>query len=148
MEKRTNSPYPRRDRPLLAVVGVILVVSAVLFTRNDREHEWRYYQYAFRQAVAEKFGPDKARTVPSGLQQTVGETGWQLSHGERSRLYIARALLQGADLVILDESFAALDPETLGRAVECVLRRARTVLVAPQCRFCLGRRTVKTLIAH
>ena len=24
----------------------------------------------------------------------VGETGWQLSHGEQSRLYIARALLQ------------------------------------------------------
>jgi hypothetical protein len=35
------------------------------------------------------------------LQQEVGETGWQLSHGEKSRLYIARALLQGADLIIL-----------------------------------------------
>ena len=32
----------------------------------------------------------------------VGETGWQLSHGERSRLFLARALLQGADLTILD----------------------------------------------
>ena len=45
--------------------------------------------------------------MPAGLQQMVGESGWQLSHGERSRLYIARALLQGADLMILDESFAA-----------------------------------------
>ncbi len=61
--------------------------------------------------------------------QTVGETGWQLSHGKRSRLYIARALLQGGDLVLLDESFAALDPETLRRAMECVLSRARTLLV-------------------
>ncbi len=69
MEQRTNSPYPRRDRPVLAVVGLLLVVSTVLFTRNDREHEWRYYQYAFKQAVADKFGPDKARTVPSGLEQ-------------------------------------------------------------------------------
>ena len=31
--------------------------------------------------------------MPAGLNQMVGETGWQLSHGERSRLYIARALL-------------------------------------------------------
>src|SRR5512136_361082 len=69
MEQRTNSPYPRWDRPVLAVVGLLLVVSTVLFTRNDREHEWRYYQYAFKQQVADKFGPDKARTVPSGLQQ-------------------------------------------------------------------------------
>ena len=61
--------------------------------------------------------------------QMVGETGWQLSHGERSRLYIARALLQQVDLVVLDESFAALDPETLRRALGCVLGRARAALV-------------------
>ena len=30
--------------PVLAVIGVLLVVSTVLFARNDREHEWRYYQ--------------------------------------------------------------------------------------------------------
>ena len=67
--------------------------------------------------------------MPAGLLQMVGEMGWQLSHGERSRLYIARALLQSADLVILDESFAALDPETLCQALRCVLRRAATLLV-------------------
>ena len=33
------------------------------------------------------------------------------------------------DLVVLDESFAALDPETLERALRCVLQRARTLLV-------------------
>jgi ATP-binding cassette subfamily B protein len=67
--------------------------------------------------------------MPVGLQQMVGETGWQLSHGEKSRLFIARALLQNADLVVLDESFAALDPQTLGRALRAVLARARTLLV-------------------
>jgi ATP-binding cassette subfamily B protein len=59
----------------------------------------------------------------------VGEGGWQLSHGERSRLYIARALLQQADLIILDESFAALDPLNLERALQCVFRRAPALLV-------------------
>jgi ATP-binding cassette subfamily B protein len=67
--------------------------------------------------------------MPSGLQQMVGDTGWQLSHGEQSRLFVARALLQGADLVILDESFGALDPENLQRAIACAKRRAKTLLV-------------------
>jgi ATP-binding cassette subfamily B protein len=72
---------------------------------------------------------DLLSRMPAGLLQMVGETGWQLSHGERSRLYMARALLQEANLVILDESFAALDPETLHRCLSCVLKRAATVLV-------------------
>ena len=67
--------------------------------------------------------------MPAGLMQTVGETGWQLSHGEKSRLYIGRALLQEARLIVLDESFAALDPETLAVALKCVLGRARALVV-------------------
>jgi ATP-binding cassette subfamily B protein len=67
--------------------------------------------------------------MPSGLHQPVGETGWQLSHGERSRVYLARALLQGADLTILDESFAALDPETLAICMEASVRRAGALVV-------------------
>jgi ATP-binding cassette subfamily B protein len=67
--------------------------------------------------------------MPAGMLQNVGETGWQLSHGERSRLYLARALLQGAELVILDESLAALDPENQGRALACAFERAPTLLV-------------------
>jgi ATP-binding cassette subfamily B protein len=73
-------------------------------------------------------GPLLAR-MPSGLEQLVGDSGWQLSHGERSRLFIARALLQRLEARILDESFAALDPETLERVLACVLRHAETLLV-------------------
>jgi ATP-binding cassette, subfamily B, bacterial len=67
--------------------------------------------------------------MPAGLSQMVGETGWRLSHGEQSRMFIARALLQNSQLVVLDESFAALDPETLQRAVDCVVRRAPALVV-------------------
>jgi ATP-binding cassette subfamily B protein len=67
--------------------------------------------------------------MPSGFQQMLGESGWQLSHGERSRLFIARTLLQKAELVIFDESFGALDPENLYRALRTTLERAPTVLV-------------------
>lgn len=67
---------------------------------------------------------DLIERMPAGLMQTVGETGWQLSHGERGRLYVARALLQGAEVVLFDESFAALDPESLRTSLECVRARA------------------------
>ena len=69
------------------------------------------------------------RRMPAGIHQMVGSSGWQLSHGERSRLFIARALLQNPEVVVLDESFGALDPETMHRAVQCVLRRAETLVV-------------------
>ena len=68
--------------------------------------------------------------MPAGLMQQVGETGWQLSHGERSRVFLARALLQDARLTILDESFAALDPETLKACLKSAVAHARTLVVS------------------
>jgi ABC-type multidrug transport system fused ATPase/permease subunit len=72
---------------------------------------------------------DLLERMPAGMMQMVGETGWQLSHGERSRLYMARALLGDADLIILDESFASLDPQTLRQCLRAVMDRARTLMV-------------------
>lgn len=80
--------------------------------------------------VAEELGLGPLlERMPGGMMQMVGETGWQLSQGERSRVFMARALLQHAPMVILDESFAALDPATQRQALECALRRAKTLLV-------------------
>ncbi|MEQ8766213.1 MAG: ABC transporter ATP-binding protein [Planctomycetota bacterium] len=67
--------------------------------------------------------------MPSGLFQPIGETGWQLSHGEQSRLFILRALLQDADLLIVDEGFAALDPESMERALEVVKQRSKALMI-------------------
>ena len=72
---------------------------------------------------------DLLSRMPAGLMQIVGETGWQLSHGERSRLYLARALLQKAKLIVLDESFAALDPDTLNQCLRCALEKAPSLMV-------------------
>lgn len=75
-------------------------------------------------------GLDKVlRKMPGGMMQLIGDTGWQLSHGEKSRVYIARALLQGADLLMFDESFAALDPENMQMAMNYVFHKAETLMV-------------------
>jgi ABC-type multidrug transport system fused ATPase/permease subunit len=67
--------------------------------------------------------------MPAGIEQIVGESGWQLSDGERSRVFLARALLSGADLLVLDECLAALDPESLDHAWSALRRRAATVVM-------------------
>ncbi len=67
--------------------------------------------------------------MPGGLFQQVGETGWQLSHGERSRVFLARTLLQNAELVVLDETFGALDPHSLRQCMRAVRARTRTLAV-------------------
>jgi len=69
MERRTNSPYPGTDRPILAIIGLLLVVSTILFAYSDRKHDWRWYQTEFRQMVTEKFGVDLAVGIPAGVQQ-------------------------------------------------------------------------------
>ncbi|MBL8275781.1 MAG: ABC transporter ATP-binding protein [Pelomonas sp.] len=82
------------------------------------------------EALCEELGlGELLRRMPAGLQQRIGETGWQLSHGERSRIFLARALLQRAPLTVLDESFAALDPEHLAQCLACVRHRTGALLV-------------------
>lgn len=67
--------------------------------------------------------------MPSGIFENVGETGWQLSHGERARIYLARALLTCPDLAIVDESFGTLDPDTHRRALATAVERSRSTIV-------------------
>ena len=55
---------------------------------------------------------DFVRAMPEGLNTTISRGGGTLSTGQKQRLSIARGLLRGAPILILDEPTAALDPET------------------------------------
>jgi ATP-binding cassette, subfamily C, bacterial CydC len=55
---------------------------------------------------------DWVRDLPASWDTRVGEAGRELSGGQRQRIVVARALLAGAPVLILDEPTAHLDPET------------------------------------
>lgn len=63
--------------------------------------------------------------LPDGLDTVVGERGYRLSGGERQRMTIARLLLAGQRVVILDEATAHLD-STSEAAVQEALAEALT----------------------
>jgi len=84
------------------------------------------------EAICDQLGLNALiRRMPAGLMQIVGETGWQLSHGEKSRVCLARSLLVNPKVVVADESLAALDSTTTRQCLGALVnRKGALVLIA------------------
>lgn len=73
-------------------------------------------------AALQQVGLEKLLENSQGLNAWLGEGGRQLSGGELRRLGLARALLHGGDLMLLDEPTEGLDAET-ERQILALLRQ-------------------------
>ncbi len=76
--KTSKSKYSfvKLDKLLVAIAGVLVLLLAGFLFYTEGTPEWRDYQSGFRDLVDEKFGAERAATVPAGLQQlTVKELG-------------------------------------------------------------------------
>lgn len=72
-------------------------------------------------------------TLPHKLDTLTGDKGIKLSGGERQRLSIARALLKGSEILVLDEATSSLDSITekkIQDAIEDATKERTAIVIA------------------
>jgi ATP-binding cassette, subfamily B, bacterial len=127
-----------RDIPLArlrAAVGCAFE-DATLFSASVRENVMFGAPEADEAAVEAALTAAQARfayDLPWGLDTRIGEQGMALSGGQRQRIALARAILAGPDVLILDDPLSALDVHTeerVTRALHEILAGATALVVA------------------
>lgn len=76
---------------------------------------------SLKAAISEAGLESFIRNLPRGLETVIEDNGRNISGGERSRIAIARALLNKSEILILDEAFQSLDYETAKDIEETIL---------------------------
>jgi mono/diheme cytochrome c family protein len=62
--------FVKKDQLFLSVSGILFLLVTAFGFYDYYTPEWQSYQWEFRDLVEEKFGPERAASVPAGLQQT------------------------------------------------------------------------------
>lgn len=78
---------------------------------------------------------DLIGSLPDRLDTVVGDRGFRLSGGERQRVALARLLLKGPSVVVLDEATAHLDSKS-----EAAIRRALATALAGRTSLVIAHR--------
>lgn len=90
---------------------------------------------------------DFIRSAPRGFETIIGDRGMCLSGGERQRIAIARAILKGAPILVLDEATSSLDSHSermVQSALDELMMGRTTFLVAH--RFSTVRRATRIYV--
>ncbi len=61
--------FVKKDHLILAICGLAVLALVAFVFYDSARPEWQIYQSEFRGLVEEKFGPERANTVPTGIQQ-------------------------------------------------------------------------------
>jgi ATP-binding cassette subfamily B protein len=80
---------------------------------------------AIRRVAEEACLWESIQGFPHGLATLVGERGITLSGGQKQRLALARALLYGGEVLVLDDPFSNIDVQTEERLLATVRAAAR-----------------------
>ena len=72
------------------------------------------------------------RELPDGYESRVGQRGVNLSGGQKQRIAIARALVTGAPILILDDSTSAVDVATEARIQQALGDLRQTIIIVAQ----------------
>lgn len=126
-----------RDFQLASLRGKISIVAQETFLFNTTLADNIGYgrpgatDAEVRKAAENALALEFIGHLPNGFQTVIGERGARLSGGQRQRIAIARALLENAPILILDEATSHLDTESESLVQKALanLIEGRTVIV-------------------